>query len=84
MDLQSTVKKKGKYVTQIIHFSSGNKRTIEGVETSTIKQGQFTKMDLKNGAMVLINDKNVDMIEVFPEPVLEVVKTKQLLIENEK
>lgn len=67
MNLQSSTNKIGKFVTQIIHFKGGEKRTISGVETSSIKQGQFTKFNLKNNSMVLINDKNVLMIEVFPE-----------------
>lgn len=66
-DLHSSTKKQGEFVTQIIHFKDGEKRTLEGVKTTSIKQGQFTKMDLKNGAYVLVNDKNVNMIEVFRE-----------------
>ena len=66
-DLQSSLKKKGEYVTQIIHFKDGVKRTFEGVSTSQIKQGQFTKLELKDGRSVLINDLNVLCIEVFSE-----------------
>ena len=66
-DLQSSVKKQGKYVTQIIHFVGGVKRTYDGIISDTIRQGQFTKFQCKNGAMVMINDANVLMIEVFPE-----------------
>jgi hypothetical protein len=66
-NMQSSVNEYGETVTQIIHFSSGNKRTYHGVLTNTIKQGQFTKFKLKSGAMLLINDNNVDCIEVFPE-----------------
>ena len=58
VDLQSSLKKKGKYVTQIIHFKDGVKRTFEGVSTDSIKQGQMTK---------LVNDENVLCIEVFSE-----------------
>jgi hypothetical protein len=67
MDLQSSVKKQGKYVTQIIHFVGGEKRTFEDIETSTIKQGQFTKLTTADGRMIMINDKNVLCIEVFPQ-----------------
>ena len=67
MDLKSSVKQQGKYVTQIIHFVGGVKRTYDGIESNTIRQGQFTKFKCKNGAMVMINDANVLMIEVFPE-----------------
>ena len=67
MDLKSSVKEQGKYVTQIFHFVGGVKRTYDGIESDTIRQGQFTKFKCKNGAMVMINDANVLMIEVFPE-----------------
>ena len=67
MDLQSSVKKQGKYVTQIIHFVGGEKRTFEYIETSVIKQGQFTKLTTADGRMIMINDKNVLCIEVFPQ-----------------
>lgn len=66
-DLHSSTKKQGEFVTQIIHFIGGEKRTIEGVKTSSVKQGQFTKMDCKNGSYILVNDKNVLLIEVFKE-----------------
>ena len=67
IDLKSTVNNIGKIVTQIIHFSGGNKRTITNIISSSIKQGEFTKMILKDGRMVMINTKNVDMLEVFPQ-----------------
>jgi hypothetical protein len=67
INLQSTVNEQGKYVTQIIHFVGGIKRTYRGIETASIKQGQFTKMKLKDGSMVVVNDSNVLCIEVFPE-----------------
>ncbi len=67
MDLQSSVKKQGKYVTQIIHFVGGEKRTFEDIESSIIKQGQFTKLVTADGRMIMINDKNVLCIEVFPQ-----------------
>ena len=65
-DLKSSVKTVGKLVTQIIHFSNGNKRTIENIQTNTIKQGEFTKMSTGD-RMILINTKNVDMVEVFKQ-----------------
>jgi len=67
MDLQSSLKSKGKYVTQIIHFKDGIKRTFNGILTTSIKQGQFTKLELKDGRSVLKNDSNVLCIEVFSE-----------------
>ena len=67
VDLESSVKNQGKWVTKIIHFIGGEKRTIEGVNTHTIRQGQFTKFHLQDGSYLMINDKNVLMIEVFKE-----------------
>lgn len=67
MDLQSSVKKQGKYITQIIHFVGGEKRTFENIDSKYIKQGQFTKLVTKDNRMILINDKNVLCIEVFPQ-----------------
>ena len=66
-NLKSTVNEQGKTVTQIIHFIGGEKRTFHGVMTKTIKQGQFTKFELENGSIIMINDKNVLCIEVFKE-----------------
>jgi uncharacterized protein (AIM24 family) len=67
MDLQSSIKKQGKYVTQILHFVGGEKRTFNNIKSSEIKQGQFTKLTTSDGRMILINDKNVLCIEVFAE-----------------
>jgi hypothetical protein len=67
MDLQSSIKIQGEYVTQIIHFVGGEKRTFENINSNTVKQGQFTKLLTKDGRMILINDKNVLCIEIFPQ-----------------
>jgi hypothetical protein len=67
IDLQSSIKEQGQWVTQIIHFVGGEKRTFEHIDSSYIKQGQFTKLVTKDGRYILINDKNVLCIEVFPE-----------------
>lgn len=67
MNLQSTVNKMWDTVTQIIHFSWGNKRTIHWVITSTIKQGEFTKFETTKGIMWMINTANVDCVEVFTD-----------------
>tara|TARA_R110000851_G_scaffold118287_2_gene245632 strand:- start:242 stop:463 length:222 start_codon:yes stop_codon:yes gene_type:complete len=67
LNLESTVNHVGEYVTQVIHFTSGIKRTYTGIKLETIKQGQFTKMFLKDGSMLMINDINVLCIEVFDE-----------------
>lgn len=57
----------GQTVTQIIHFSNGNKRTFSGILTDSIKQGEFTKMMLKDGRMLMVNTANVDCVEIFNE-----------------
>jgi len=67
IDLQSSIKSQGEYVTQIIHFIGGEKRTFENIKSTTVKQGQFTKLSTKDGRMILINDKNVLCIEIFAE-----------------
>ena len=67
VSLKSTVTKKGKYVTQILHFIGGEKRTFEGVDTDSIKQGQFTKFETKDNRLVMVNDKNILCIEIIPE-----------------
>lgn len=67
MNLKSSINKVGDSVTQIIHFSGGNKRTFKGILTDTISQGEFTKMTLKDGRMLLVNTQNVDCVEVFKE-----------------
>ena len=65
IDLKSSVSDISKYVTQIIHFKDGVKRTFHGIDTTTINQGQFTKFKTKDGRFILINDSNVLCIEVF-------------------
>jgi hypothetical protein len=69
VDLKSSVNEwtDSKHVTQIYHFVGGIKRTYSGIEVKSIRQGQFTKFRCKNGALVLINDDNVLMVEVFEE-----------------
>jgi len=67
LNLKSTISSYSKYVTQIIHFVGGEKRTFHGVLTETIKQGQFTKIQCKNGTVLMVNDKNVLCIEIFKE-----------------
>ena len=65
--LMSSVAKEGKYVTQIIHFKNGYRKTIHGIITSSIETGKFTKFYCKDGRMILVNDENVLMIECFKE-----------------
>ena len=73
LDLNSSVGEKyfidsnSSTVTQIVHFKDGVKRTFRGIRPETIQQGQFTKFKLKDGSMIMINDKNVLCIEVFTE-----------------
>ncbi len=67
VSLKSSITAKGKYVSKILHFVGGEKRTFNGVDTDSIKQGQFTKFETKDGRLVMINDKNVLCIEIIPE-----------------
>tara|TARA_R110000824_G_scaffold388730_3_gene584422 strand:- start:716 stop:955 length:240 start_codon:yes stop_codon:yes gene_type:complete len=67
LNLLSSVGQQGKYVTQIIHFVGGIKKTIEGVDVESIRQGQMTKFKLRDGSYIMINDANVLMVEVFKE-----------------
>ena len=66
-NLLSSIEKKGKYVTQIIHFKGGCKKTIHGVDTTSVEQGQFTKFKCRDGSMIVVNDANVLCVEVFKE-----------------
>ena len=67
VNLRSSVESVGEYTTQIIHFVGGEKRTFSDIESASIKQGQFTKLNVKDGRVIMINDKNVLCIEVFPQ-----------------
>ena len=66
-NLLSSVNKEGEYVTQIIHFKDGQRKTIHGIISHSIETGKFTKFNCKDGRFVLINDDNVLMVECFKE-----------------
>ena len=68
-NLLSSVTKEGLFVTQIIHFKDGNRKTIHGINTNTIETGKFTKFNCKDGRMIMINDENVNMVETFREDI---------------
>jgi len=67
VNLLSSVAHEGRYVTQIIHFKEGYRKTIHGIDTLSIEQGQFTKFKCKDGRYIMVNDNNVLMVEVFLE-----------------
>ena len=67
VSLKSSITAKGKYVSKILHFIGGEKRTFNGVDTDSIKQGQFTKFETKDGRLVMVNDKNILCIEIIKE-----------------
>ena len=67
--LMSSTTQQGRYVTQIIHFMHVYRKTIHDIDTWSIEQGQFTKFMLRDGRMMMINDLNVLLVEVFPEKV---------------
>ena len=64
-NLHSTFNKAWETVTQIIHFKCGEKRTIEGVITKTIKQWEMTKFWTTKWVMRWIMTKNVNCIEII-------------------
>ena len=66
-NLKSSIITKGRYVSQILHFVGGEKRTFNNVDTHSIKQGQFTKFETKDGRLVMVNDKNILCIEIITE-----------------
>ena len=66
-NLLSSVAKEGRYVTQIIHFKEGYRKTIHGIDTLSIEQGQFTKFETKDGRLIMVNDKNILCIEIITE-----------------
>ena len=68
-NLLSSVNKEGKYVTQIVHFKDGQRKTIHGIISSSIETGKFTKFNCKDGRMIMVNDENVNMIETFGEEI---------------
>lgn len=74
INLKSTTNTVGETVTQIIHFSGGNKRTFANIISSTISQGQFTKLYQQDGTLIMVNDKNVDCIEIFEEKSVDTKK----------
>ena len=65
INLKSSANKVGDTITQIVHFSGGNKRTFSNIISSQISQGQFTKLYQEDGTLIMVNDKNVDCIEIF-------------------
>ena len=67
VSLKSSIIKKRRYVSQILHFVGGEKRTFNNVDTHSIKQGQFTKFETADGRLVMVNDENVLCIEIITE-----------------
>jgi len=65
--LKSTVENIGDTCTQIIHFVGDVKRTVTNIKTATIKQGELTKFATSDGRMIMVNTRNVLMVEVFAQ-----------------
>ncbi len=65
--LKSTVENIGETCTQIIHFVGEVKRTVTNIKTASIKQGELTKFATSDGRMILVNTRNVLMVEVFAQ-----------------
>jgi hypothetical protein len=70
LSLQSSVAKRGEIVTQIITFVGGYKKTVEGIRTDSIKQSEFTHLETLDGRLILVNPKNVLMVETFSHTLL--------------
>jgi len=66
-NLRSSVNEIGETTTQILHFIGDSKRTLHGVISSKIKEGEFVKLFLKDGRMIMIQKKNLLLVEVFNE-----------------
>lgn len=66
--MHSSVEDIGATVTQITQFSSGEKKTWQGVKTSSITQSEFTRFDTVDGRRVYVNTKNVNWFEIIQEP----------------
>ena len=64
-NLESSLNKVGKIVTQIFHFRDGSKKTFDGLLIETVKEGKFTKIDRTNGSVLSINPDNVNCFETF-------------------
>ena len=67
MNLKSSISQKGKIVTQIITFTGGYKKTIQGIKSDSVIQSEFTHMETEDGRLILVNTPNVFLIEVFKE-----------------
>ena len=65
--MKSSVEMKGKVVSQVITFVGGYKKTIQGIKGDTITQSEFTHFETEDGRLVMVNTKNVLLIEVFKE-----------------
>jgi hypothetical protein len=66
-DLKSSVSKKGKLVTQIITGTTGIKKTIHGIITSTIEESTMTHFETEDGRLIFVNKDNVFLVETFSE-----------------
>lgn len=66
-NLHSSVQDKGRFVSQIITFKGGYKKTIRGVDTTSLMQSEFTHFNTKDGRKVMVYTPNVFMVEVFGE-----------------
>jgi len=70
-NLRSTVNNMGELVTQIIISNTGTTKTYKNVISSTIEEGKFVKMKLKDGRMIMVNTSNVFIVEVFKQKGIE-------------
>lgn len=65
-DFQSSVKKQGGVVDEIIFFKSGRKKTIENVDTSKIKESDYVQLPIKDKNQTFyVKRDEVEMFEVL-------------------
>lgn len=67
INLLSSVNSVGDTTTQIIHFTGNIKRTIKGIISESIQEGEMLKYKTVDGRMIIVNKANVLMTEVFSE-----------------
>ena len=67
LNLKSSVSERGKRVTEIIHFIDGSKKTFPHIKPETIVEGSFVHFETEDGRLIMINPKNVNIVEVFTE-----------------
>lgn len=66
-NLKSSAGKVGKKVTQVIIFTSGLTKTYHGIYSDTVEEGKMVKFKTDSIPLVMVNSKEVAIVEVFEE-----------------